>query len=88
MDEDMQHDLAEQLGAKDTKKQKDLLDDPALHKQYIDDTPQRKRDNKAKQKEKALKGKYDAEIESQKLKKFSNSSYLTPEAAVYLNEVM
>jgi len=35
-----------------------------------------------------LKSKYDAEIESQKLKKFSNSSYLTPEAAVYLNEVM
>jgi len=41
-----------------------------------------------KQKENALKSKYDAEIESQKYKKFSNSSYLTPEAAVYLNEVM
>lgn len=28
------------------------------------------------------------EIEAQKLKKFSNSSYLTPEAAMYLNEAM
>ena len=39
LDEDMQHDLAEQLGHKNTTKQKDILDDPALHKQYIDDTP-------------------------------------------------
>jgi len=64
------------------------LDDEKLFKKFHDDTPQRKRDNKAKQKENALKTKYDAEIESQRLKKFSNSSYLTPEAAVYLNEVM
>ena len=28
------------------------------------------------------------EIERQKFKKYSNSSYLTPEAAMYLNEMM
>lgn len=39
-------------------------------------------------KEKALKAKYDKEIMNQKLKKFSNSSYLTPEAAMYLNEAI
>jgi hypothetical protein len=39
-------------------------------------------------KEQALKGKYESEIQNQKLKKFSNSSYLTPEAALYLNEAM
>lgn len=39
-------------------------------------------------KEKALKQKYEQEIQNQKLKKFSNSSYLTPEAAMYLNEAM
>jgi len=36
----------------------------------------------------ALAGKYDREIEAQKFKKFSNSSYLTPEAAIYLNEAI
>lgn len=35
-----------------------------------------------------MKQRYDKEIDSQKLKKFSNSSYLTPEAAMYLNEAM
>ena len=35
-----------------------------------------------------LKKKYDREIEAQKIKKFSNSSYLTPEAARYLNEAI
>ena len=48
----------------------------------------RKRETKAKQKEMALKQKYDKEIEAQKLKKFSNSSFLTPEAAMYLNEAI
>lgn len=36
----------------------------------------------------ALKKKYDLEIQAQKAKKFSNSSFLTPEAAMYLNDVM
>ena len=39
-------------------------------------------------KERELKRKYDLEIDAQKMKKFSNSSYLTPEAAAYLNEAM
>ena len=39
-------------------------------------------------KDNALKKKYNTEIESQKMKKFSNSSFLTPEAAMYLNEAM
>jgi hypothetical protein len=43
---------------------------------------------KAVQREKALKAKYDMEIQHQKMKKFSNSSFLTPEAAMYLNEAI
>jgi len=53
-----------------------------------DDSVQRKRETKQQMKDRSLKQRYDAEIESQKFKKFSNSSYLTPEAALYLNEVM
>lgn len=53
-----------------------------------DESHQRKRESKAQQKDHALKRKYDAEIESQKFKKFANSSYLTPEAAMYINDIM
>ncbi len=35
-----------------------------------------------------LKKKYEREIQAQKLKRFSNSSFLTPEAARYLNEAI
>ena len=63
------------------------MDDERLQKKNEDEF-ERKRDNKVKQKEKALKEKYDKEIEIQKLKKFSNSSYLTPEACLYLNDLM
>lgn len=35
-----------------------------------------------------MKKAYEMEIERQKFKKYSNSSYLTPEAASYLNEMM
>ena len=35
-----------------------------------------------------LKEKYEREVQSQKLKRFSNSSFLTPEAARYLNEAI
>lgn len=53
-----------------------------------DESHMRKRESKAVQKEQALKNKYDREIEAQKFKKFANSSYLTPEAAMYINEIM
>ena len=36
----------------------------------------------------ALKEKYQREISSQKVKRFANSSFLTPEAAMYLNEAI
>ena len=39
-------------------------------------------------KERALKEKYDMEVQAQKAKRFSNSSFLTPEAAMYLNEAI
>lgn len=35
-----------------------------------------------------LKKKYEREVQAQKLKRFSNSSFLTPEAARYLNEAI
>jgi hypothetical protein len=54
----------------------------------FDESIQKKRLNKQQMKEAALKKKYDSEIEAQKMKRFSNSSYLTPEAASYLNDVM
>jgi hypothetical protein len=62
-----------------SKRLKDFEHDDGVHK---------KRADKQKQKEEALKKRYNMEIDSQKLKKFSNSSYLTPEAASYLNEAM
>lgn len=36
----------------------------------------------------ALKVKYDREIQAQKLKRFSNSSYMTPDSFAYLNEIV
>jgi hypothetical protein len=36
----------------------------------------------------AMKANYNKEVEAQKMKKFSNSSFLTPEAAMYLADVV
>ena len=36
----------------------------------------------------SMKANYDKEIEKQKMKRISNSSFLTPEAARYLNEAV
>jgi len=36
----------------------------------------------------ALKERYNIEINSQKVKKYANSSFLTPEAAMYLNQAI
>lgn len=43
---------------------------------------------KADSKVQQLKKKYDGLKSQEQLKKFSNSSFLTPEAASYLNEIM
>jgi hypothetical protein len=48
----------------------------------------KKRDLKQKHKEMALKEKYEREMERQKARKVSNSSFLTPEAALYLNDLV
>jgi anti-sigma28 factor (negative regulator of flagellin synthesis) len=53
-----------------------------------DATLERKRGSKQQQKEAELKKKYNLEIDAQQMRKFANSSYLTPEAAMYLNEAM
>ena len=86
IDEDMQYELAEQLGKKAASRAG--LEDSRLDEFKYDSSHHKKRDSKAVQKEKALKQKYDQEIQHQKLKKFSNSSFLTPEAAMYLNEAI
>ena len=48
----------------------------------------RKRANPVEQRQKDLRATYEKEIKRQKLARVSNSSFLTPEAARYLNEVV
>ena len=87
LDEDLQFEVHQQLG-KHAAKRQELLADGRMQDFAPDESHMRRRESKAHQKEAALKQKYDREIENQKFKKFANSSYLTPEAAIYLNEVM
>lgn len=69
-------------------KNEDMLDDQRLREFAHDGTIHRKRESKQQQKDVALKAKYNTEIQSQKVKRFANSSFLTPEAAMYLNEAI
>jgi hypothetical protein len=60
LDEDMQIEIAEKLGSKAAKGDKSaLLKGSRLKEFAYDDSIHRRRDNKAVQKEKALKAKYD-----------------------------
>eukprot|EP00351_Strombidinopsis_sp_SopsisLIS2011_P001245 CAMPEP_0116876300 /NCGR_PEP_ID=MMETSP0463-20121206/8272_1 /TAXON_ID=181622 /ORGANISM="Strombidinopsis sp, Strain SopsisLIS2011" /LENGTH=88 /DNA_ID=CAMNT_0004522827 /DNA_START=1908 /DNA_END=2174 /DNA_ORIENTATION=- len=52
-----------------------------------DDEGDRER-SRVKQKEQAMNKKYEHDKKSEMLKKFAHSSFLTPESAAYLNEVM
>lgn len=88
LDEAMQHEIAEKLGTKAKKRLQEDLPEARVTDFEYDNNISRKRESKAEQKELALKKKYDLEILSQKTKKFSNSSFLTPEAAMYLNEAI
>ena len=83
----MQYQLQKALGKK-AAAQAEFLSDSRLKQFEYDSTVHKKRLDKQKMKDAALKANYNREIESQKIKKFSNSSYLTPEAAIYLNELV
>ena len=88
LDDDLQGEVHGQLGKKASKrKQLDGMSDLIKNMEY-DESNHKKRLNKQEMKEQALKQKYDKEIQAQKMKKFSNSSYLTPEAASYINDIM
>ena len=52
-----------------------------------DDEGDRER-SRVKQKEQAMEKKYEHDKKSEMLKKFAHSSFLTPESAAYLNEIM
>jgi hypothetical protein len=84
----MQHEIAAKLGIKAKKRLGEDLKEARVTDFEYDNGISRKRESKAEQKELSLKKKYDLEIQSQKTKKFSNSSFLTPEAAMYLNEAI
>ena len=89
LDEDLQYELREKLGAKAAKVEGGSLATGKLFDAFKDDgTIHRKRASKQDQRQNELKQKYDREISSQKLKRFSNSSFLTPEAARHLNEAI
>ncbi len=87
LDEEVQLEISGKLGAKALGRD-ELKEAKRLEEFKHDDSLFRKRESKAKQKEQSLKLQYDKEIQAQKMKKFSNSSFLTPEAASYLNEAI
>lgn len=87
LDEEMQYELQRALGKK-AAVQAEFLQDSRLKQFEYDSSVHKKRLDKQKMKDAALKANYNREIEAQKIKKFSNSSYLTPEAAIYLNELV
>ena len=70
----------------DAEKQDDVYAEQKF-KEYNDDGSNKRR-VKEKQKEQALKEKYEKEKQREAAKRFSNSSFLTPESARYLNELM
>lgn len=90
LDEDMQYELHEKLGSKAQKLTEEggLLRSSKLLAFKDDQTLHRSRENRQEQRKLELKKKYDQEIESQRLRRISNSSFLTPEAARYLNEAV
>ena len=90
LDEDLQYELHEKLGSKAQKLTEEggMLKSSKLLAFKEDQTLQRRRENRVEQRRNELKKKYDREIESQRLRRVSNSSFLTPEAARYLNEAV
>ena len=92
MDDDLKHEVQGKLsGSKRLHKSKEGEDpDENIEKplfKTFDDVKIRER-NRAKQREIGLKSSYDKERSSMMLKKFGKSSFLTPEAAMYLNDVV
>ena len=84
-DEDLQHEIGAKLGKKGRERNADMIGETLAKSE---EEPIRKRENKIKQKEQSLKQKYEREMRLQRLKKVSNSSFLTPEAAMYLNDII
>jgi len=83
IDEDLKYELQEKLSSKKLKSSgKDLGD--LGHFEEIEEGARRKA--KAEEKVRALRDKYLDLQQEEKFKKISNSSFLTPEAASYLNE--
>ena len=90
LDEDLQHEVHAKLGAKAQKLTEDgsLLAGSRLTQFADEGTIHRKRANPVEQRHKDLRANYDKEIQRQKMRRISNSSFLTPAAATYLNEVV
>jgi superfamily II DNA/RNA helicase len=89
LDDELQYELQEQLGAKAAKVAGGSKQTKSLFDQFKNDgSVHRKRESKQVMRQAELKKKYDREMQAQKLKRFSNSSFLTPEAARYLNEAI
>lgn len=90
-------DLGDNFEAKKAKKQKpevkapiDIFDSDLnrLHRAMDDENKGAKHKTKALSKVQQLKKKYDDLKKVEQFKKVSNSSFLTPEAASYLNELI
>lgn len=92
LDEDLKHEVQTKLAGKKRKRgEADLPEELDENEQPLfrvpDDSRHKDRD-RGKQREQALKQKYDKHHESLMLKRFSKSSFLTPESAAYLNEAI
>jgi len=57
-------------------------------KVYDDDGSNKKRRNKEDQKKDATRRKYELNLKKENVKRYANSSYLTPESASYLNSLL
>ena len=89
MDDDLKHEVQEKLaGTKRLRKTDDFDENTDIPLFKHQDDFKLKERNKAKQREQALKAGYDKQRDSVILKKFANSSFLTPEAAKYLYEAI
>ena len=97
MDDDLKAEVQEKLaGTKRTRRQagnmhsgEDGFDentDKPIFK--VHDEEKFKERNRAEQRNKALKASYEKDHKAVMLKKYAKSSFLTPEAAMYLNEAM
>ena len=95
MDDAMKAELGERISknrmkeidAADEKESKGNEDAEPVFKKYDDDGSNKRR-IKENQKTDSLNKKYEKEKEKEEAKRFSNSSFLTPESARYLNDLI